>query len=371
MKKHIPILPTLATLMGMILGVGMFGVPYVLGKVGALAGLGMIAGIAVLVTVAHILFAEILMDAPVRMRLPNAAERVFGPTAGRAVLGIHVLGAYGAMVAYTIAAGSFAAVIFGVSDPFLLQILCFLLMAGVAVRGRAAMTRSQIPLIVMLLAAVVILLVFALPAMRVVHLVVPAPGGWLTAYGVFLFALGGLPAIPTVVEALGKKQRSAVMRVVVGGTLAAALVTAIFGVGVLAASGPMTSDEAIRGLVPYVGEKAILVGAILGLLAVITSFLALAVYIRDVFLLDCHLPKPWAWACTLVPPLVLFLLGARQLIPVIAITGGIFWGFDGMVVAAVALAIRIKKQRSMVLPLLLLGCFSLGVTAHVLRVLGR
>ncbi len=146
------------------------------------------------------------------------------------------------------------------------------------------------------------------------------------------------------------------------------MVTAVFGLGVLAASGPMTSEEAIRGLVPYVGEKAVLIGAVLGLLAVATSFLALAVYVRDVFLLDCHLPKPLAWACTLVPPFVLFLLGARQLIPVIAITGGVFGGFDGMVVAAVSLSARIKKQRSIWLPLFLLGCFGVGVAAHLYRV---
>lgn len=366
--KH-PQLPAVATMVGMILGVGIFGVPVVYARLGLFLGLLMTCGITLLVVATHLLFAEIVCHAPVRLRLVQAAGRTFGPWFGRVVMIAHILGLSGALLAYIIAGGSFAAVILGLPDPFYAQVGLFLIFSLVAMRGRSPMTRTQVLLVFLLLGAIIGLAGSAVPYARLERLFVQAPDGILESYGVLLFALAGLPAIPTVVEALGRKHVREIRQVIVAGTLAAAVTTALFGFLIAAATGPRIPHDVIQILAQVAGQRVVVVAAVMGLLAVVTSFLALAVYVRDLLLLDARLPKSAAWAGTLLPPFLFFLAGARELTPVIAITGGVFGGIDGMIVAAISLVGRQKKKRGIVVPLLVLVTFGVGIIAHLLRAL--
>lgn len=359
------LLPAVATLFGMTVGVGMFGLPLVVSRIGVSTSMLMAVGVAALVIVTHLLYAEVVRLAPVRLRLSQATARAFGPTAGRVVFVSNMLGTYGALLAYVIAAGIFSATALGISDPFFLQLFFFVLMSVVALRGRSAVSQSEIPLVMLLVGAMCVLVLFALPVAHISYLTPTMPDDHylFIAYGVLLFSFGALPAIPTLVELL-RNRPPLLRRAILLGTGSAVVTTMCFAVVIAAVTGPETSEEGIRGLLPYVGSTAVTLGAIVGVLAVVTSFLALAVHARDVFLLDLKLPKPVAWACTLLPPLVLFLVGARQLLPVIAVTGAVFMGIDGIAVAAIAWKTR-RRVFGTWLPLLVAVCYSLGLVAHL------
>lgn len=363
--RNSALLPAAATLFGMTVGVGMFGLPLVVSRIGFTTSMLMAVGVGALVIVTHVLYADVVRSAPVRLRLSQATARAFGPTAGRVVFVTNMLGTYGALLAYVIAAGSFSATALGMSDPFPLQLFFFVLMSVVALRGRAAVSQSEIPLVALLIGAMCVLMVFALPAARIEYLVTSTPDDryLFIAYGVLLFSFGALPAIPTLVELL-RKQPRLLSKSLFWGTGSSVVATMCFAVVIAAVTGPETSEEGIRGLLPYVGGTAVTLGAIVGVLAVVTSFLALALHARDVFLLDMKLPKPVAWAFTLLPPLLLFLIGARQLLPVIAVTGAVFMGIDGIAVAAIAGKTR-RRVFGMWMPLMVVICYSLGLLAHV------
>src|SRR3989338_7927286 len=100
-------LQSTATLIGMIVGVGIFGVPYVVAQVGFVPGLAWILGIGLLILAVHLLYGEVVTATSGRHRLPGYAERYLGRPFKHILAIAEVLGYWGASVAYIIVGGRF------------------------------------------------------------------------------------------------------------------------------------------------------------------------------------------------------------------------------------------------------------------------
>lgn len=340
-----PALIATGTMLGYIVGVGVFGVPYVYVHGGVWWGVAITCLAGVVLTLLHVMFLQTLAASKERMRDVKMIGTYLGPWARRLAFVIAVLTTYGTLLAYTIAAGRFGATLFApittAVDPFWLSLVFFAFFSAIVLRGRAFMANVETIFTFLLILAVLVLLAFILPSVRPENFTWLAPRGIFAVYGVALYALGGAAAVPTVFELLKPDHRAAT-RAVVRGTLIAMGITVAFGLVVAGGSGLRTTEESLTGLAAVVGPGIASVGAVFGLLGILTSFLPLTIYLRDVFLLDYKLPKPWAWALTLIPPLLLFLVGARSFIQVIGFTGGIVGGLGGMLIAASYLAARQK-----------------------------
>ena len=346
MRRRIPpALIATGTMLGYIVGVGLFGVPYVYVHGGVWWGVVITCLAGVVLTLLHVMFLQTLAASKERMRDVKMIGTYLGPWARRLAFVTAVLTTYGTLLAYTIAAGRFGATLLApvatAVDPFWLSLVFFAFFTAIVLRGRAFMANVETIFTFLLILAVLVLLAFILPSVRPEHFTWLAPRGIFAVYGVALYALGGAAAVPTVFELLKPDHRAAT-RAVVRGTLIAMGITVAFGLVVAGGSGLRTTEESLTGLAAVVGPGIASVGAVFGLLGILTSFLPLTIYLRDVFLLDYKLPKPWAWALTLIPPLLLFLVGARSFIQVIGFTGGIVGGLGGMLIAASYLAARRK-----------------------------
>lgn len=340
-----PALIGVGTMIGYIVGVGLFGVPYVYVNGGVWWGLAITAFAGIIMTLLHVMFLQTLAASKERMRDVKMVGTYLGAGARRLVFVTTVLTTYGTLLAYTIAAGRFGVTLLApfttTMDPFWVSLFFFAFFTTIVLRGRAFMANVETVFTFLLILATLLLLAIILPSVRPEHLTWLNPHGIFAVYGVVLYALGGAAAVPTVLELLKPDHRAAT-RTVVCGTLIAVGITAAFGLAVAGASGLRTTEESLTGLAAVVGPGVASLGAVFGLLGILTSFLPLSIYLRDVFLLDYKLPKPWAWALTLIPPLVLFLVGARSFIQVIGFVGGIVGGLGGMLIAASYLAARQK-----------------------------
>jgi hypothetical protein len=115
------------------------------------------------------------------------------------------------------------------------------------------------------------------------------------------------------------------------GTLLVWLIYAVFVVSVVMVSGSNTTDRAVEGLVAISGVVAIL-GAVLGLLTTFTAFVSVATAILDTLFYDFRLSHLRAWMLAVTVPFLLFFIGARSLMDILQVVGGIFGGLLGIFV---------------------------------------
>ena len=113
-----------SVLIGAIVGVGLFGIPYVSVKSGFWIGSAYIVVLALAVLLVHLLYGEIEERTEGRHRLTGYAERYLGKW-GKWIVGATVfIGAYGALVAYLVIAGEFLDIVLpGVANPYMWTIV--------------------------------------------------------------------------------------------------------------------------------------------------------------------------------------------------------------------------------------------------------
>ena len=153
-------------------------------------------------------------------------------------------------------------------------------------------------------------------------------------YGVILYALAGAVAIPEIKEIFsqnGKKYKKAIIL----GTLIPAILYFIFMATVIGLTGSQTSTEAVQGLTDLLGKKVILLGALFGFLATISSFFVVGLSLKKTFWYDFKVNKNLSWLLVCSVPLILFILGFRAFIPIIVILGGLMGAIEGTAIVLI------------------------------------
>lgn len=359
--KNLTLLATL-TMVGTIIGAGIFGVPYVMSRAGVPVGLVYIALLGGAMVLTHGMYAKIAIATPGKHRLVGYARRHLGPGAARVASLTNPLGHLGALLAYLILAGIFLETLLGGSALFwtVAFFLATSFLLGLPFR-RAEFIEGVLTWALLALALAVVY--FVLPHARAGNLVAVNLGEWFVPYGVILFSLSGASAIPDMVESLRKNVRRSLVSTTVGTTIAV-LMTALFGVVVAGATGSGTTDDAISGLVPVVGRWIVLGGAALGLLAVLTSFITIASNLKEQFEYDFKFSPASSWAITALVPFLAFLLGARSFIGVLGFVGAVFGVVDGILIMLIARRIIRGWLRAATVPLILL--FLVGIVAEMI-----
>jgi tyrosine-specific transport protein len=164
-------------------------------------------------------------------------------------------------------------------------------------------------------------------------------------YGVVLFALSGILAIPEI-RALLKTEGSKYKRTIFWGTLIPVFVYIIFTILVVGVSGRDTSQESLEGLIPYLGSWFVRVGALFGILAVATSYLALGLNLKDTFAYDWRVRSNMAAGLAMLVPLLLFIGGAQHFTTVIAVSGGMLGATIGVIVALLYRRVQVDGERT-------------------------
>lgn len=121
---------------------------------------------------------------------------------------------------------------------------------------------------------------------------------------------------------------------------------------ILGISGSQTTESALTGLKDFFGAGMALPILILGLLTTFTSFVALGLTLKNVFCYDLKVKKNLVWAITCFLPLILFLIGFKNFIPIISFVGATMLGIDGILI--LLMYRKIKPKNLLVYPLFLI-----------------
>ena len=355
----------IATLSGTIIGVGIFALPYVTLKVGFWAILGYFLVLGTLVILIHLFFGELSLKTPDFKRLPGFAKIYLGNW-GQIVAYISIiLGIFGALLAYLIFGGEFftelLSPIFG-GNSLIYTLFYFIVGAALIFSGIKAIAKVEFWGLVLFF-IILFAIFFRGESFITIENLFPSPdfSYAFLPYGVILFSLWGATLIPEVEEMLaptpnfgvGVKQKKKALRWIIPIAIFIPIIVYLFFIYlILGITGPQTTESALTGLRDVLGDGIVSLALCFGLLTTFTSFIALGLTLKKVFWYDLKIGKNIAFAITCFIPLVLFLIGIKQFIPIISFVGATMLGIDGILI--LLMYRKIKPKQILVYPLFLI-----------------
>lgn len=327
---------------GTIIGVGLFGLPYVTSRLGFFPTLFYFALVSVMIILIQLVFGEITLRTKGSHRLPGYVGIYLGKKAKFLSIINNSIGLYGTNLAYIILGGSFLAAllmpIFGANE--LAYVLVFFASgAFIIFLGSNATARTEFISLIIFFIALAILVIFGLPHINYHNFLTVDYHYWYLPYGIILFSLAGMSIIPEARDILGK-QGNLLKYVIIIGTAIPVITYLLFIYFVLGVSGSHTTEDALTGLEQYLGKGILTFGYIFGLITTFTSYLTIGLTIKKVYWYDLKFSHFSAWIIACFIPLILYFVGLQNFIIVTTLTGAVTMAIDGTMVFLVYLHAR-------------------------------
>lgn len=333
------------SLIGTIIGVGIFGVGFALGKIGLWVGLGYFVVLTTIQLLQHLFFAEAAIACPDKVRLVGLTERYLGKSFRHIAALTLICGFWASILAYVIVGGTFLhtllAPFFG-GDVFIYRLAWGAVGAAVVYFGLNFVTRVGFVATLGLLAAMAAIIGIGAGHVRPENLALFGQMDLLLPYGLILFSLSGPSAITEMEDIIGRDRRRFRMAVIIG-TLTAAVLTLVFGFVVLGVTGSATSEDSIMGLGLRLGSTFASLMAVFGFLAVATSYFSVGTNLRATFEYDYRLHRFSSWLLAVGVPLLVFLLSSQSFVRIISFSGAVFGGINAIIIALLFVAVSKKK----------------------------
>lgn len=360
-----------AAMVGSMVGVGVFGIPFSFAKSGFGIGFLFLLLTGFLTFVVDAMFGEVVLRTREKKQIVGYAGLYLGPVWKKVMLFAVVLSIYSAMLAYIIISGDFLA---NVLSPFfylsntVYSYLFAIILSLILFSGLKRVLAVEFVLTALFIFVVLLVVGFGVPKIDVNNLKTVNLEFWFLPYGILLFAFAGMSSIPIQKEILLGSEKK-LKKSILWAVLMVGVLYLLFALTVLGVSGDVTSPDAITGLFDSLGNKIVVLGSIFGVLAVGTSFLMLGAALDEVFRWDYGLKKVWSWLLTVLPPTLLFAIGLRTFIDVISLAGSLSIGLILFVLIFVYLAAKTKGDREpeyvlnipKFLPYLMAALFAAGI----------
>ncbi len=323
-------------MVGGIVGVGVFGLPFVFAKTGIVIAMIELLIMGFLLTVLQLMQAEVAIQTNGKQRLVGYVRRYLGNRWSWIVTIALAGGIWGAMLAYMIVGGKFvylfAAPVLGGTE-FVYSLMVAVAASALIYRGLTFASKAEIVVVVALLFLFVFIILASIP-----HL---DPAQWLpislehafVPYGVILFSLAGVGIVPELHDVLGKQSRSKLGPVILTGMGIIILLYALFSLVVVGVTGELTTEVAFDGLVPVLGNTFRLFATGLGTLTILSIYFMLGIELLNTLRFDFRMRHKTAWMIVVIVPVLAYLLGAREFISVVGFVGSVFAGTLGVLIA--------------------------------------
>lgn len=325
---------TLSVFVGTIIGVGIFGLPYVASKAGFLVVLFYFLAMSFVVIVIHMIFGKVVLGTERLYRLPGFVGEYMGPNWKKITLMTIGSGLVGALLAYLIVGGAFLEYFFAPyfgGNNIIYTLIFFGAGAYLILRGIKHISQVEFVLLIVFFAILISIFVKTLPFINFNNFQRTDLTFITLPYGVALFALWGSALIPEAEEMLGDSAKRLLKWVIISGILLAAITYLFFIFMVFGVTGQNTSKEAISGLSNALGNGVIRLGFIFGVITCFTSFITLGLTFKKMLWYDFGLSPKISWAIACFTPLFLFFFGFKEFIDVIGLTGAVSLGFEAII----------------------------------------
>lgn len=347
MKNKGNLFGAIAILVGTCIGAGIFGLPYVISKVGIIVGIIYILLLGAITLITSLAYGEVILRTNGTHQFSEYIHIYLGSRLKKLAICTFTIGIYGALIAYLIEVGNF---LFNIFSPYFggnilaYRIFYFLFVSIAILLGLKAVEKIEKVLMLIMLAITCSLLLFSWHEISINNLISFDLKYLLLPYGVILFAITGSSAIPDMKKILESK-KIMLKKAIIIGYLIPIIVYILVIIAIVGICGANTTESAIQGLSNKLGTTALLIGFIFGSVTMTTSFLSLGLTLKEVYLYDLKINKYLSLLIVIVPPLIIVLLNLLSFIQIIGLTGAIIGGIDGILMIAMFKKAKLIGQR--------------------------
>ncbi|MCX6721355.1 MAG: amino acid permease [Candidatus Staskawiczbacteria bacterium] len=331
-----------AVFSGGMIGVGFLSLPYIAMKSGIWIMLAYFFIATFLITKIHLVFCEISLKTPDFKRIPGFVGHYLGKKAEIFTLFLTVIGTFGVLLAYLIVAGDFLTAalqpIFH-AGPLVYVFFYFALVTAIIYFDIKTIAKVEFWVLVLLFLSIIFIFLESFSHIKLSNIFplsgIPLGGTNLfLPYGPMLFALWGAGMIPEVEEMLaaspqGKKR---LKKIVVISTIIIAVFYFLFTLLILGLTGAQTDSVALTGLKNVLGSNLVLVSLLIGAAATFTAFVSQGIILKKTLVYDLGIKHWQALVMTCFTPMILFLLGLKNFIPILSFVGAIILGIYGILI---------------------------------------
>ncbi len=322
-----------ATLIGTTMGAGILGMPYVIAKSGFLTGTLLIVCLGLLMMGLNLALGEVVLRTKGNHQLAGYAERYLGKW-GKYLMSLSmVIGLYGALIAYTIAAGQSLFAIFNVASPLILSLVFFAFATVVIYYGIHVLEKVEFVFGIIMLSFLAIMIAVSLksPSFLVENLITFNFYNLLFPFGVILFSFLGAIAIPEMKEELAF-HKDQLKKAIIIGTLIPLVTYFIFSLSVVGVFGVNTTQIVTIGFGELFGSNMILLANLFALIAMITSFTAVGIALSEFYNYDCKFSKFYSFFLVSLVTLIFILSGITDFTKTIGFVGTLSGGIEGILI---------------------------------------
>jgi tyrosine-specific transport protein len=336
----------LSVFVGTIIGVGIFGLPWVAFKSGFFVLLGYFLIIGVVAIVTHLILGDIIIGTKENRRFPGYVKQYLGKKWSTIAFAAMCVGLFGAQLAYLLVGGGFLANLLSpyIGGGLLIYVLIFFLLGSLLIyKDIKSISLAEFLILIVFFGTLAFFILKSFPHINPVNFLAVDFKYIFLPYGVIMFSLWGSAVLPEVKEILGKNRKD-LRKVIIAGITLSAIVYIIFVMAILGASGKMTSEDAVSGFGLAVGGDIAKAGFIFGFLTCFSSYLTLGLALKKIFWYDIKISEKLSWGIASFVPMLLFFIGAREFIDIIGLTGAVAGGVESFIV--VLLYRRFLKKKS-------------------------
>lgn len=326
---------------GLIIGAGVFALPYAFSQAGVLWGTVHLAVSLFIVYLLHQWYGEVSFYTKGKHRFVGYVEMYLGKKAKFFSMLTTIGAYYGSLLVYAIMGGIFLAnftSLFNGQTVFFLTLLFFACGGLMALFKVSRIAEINFYLTLPIVGFIFYLLFFSLPYIKTENFFSAGNllfnKNWFLPYGVWLFSLTGFSAIPPTRDIFANYGIKNFKRVISISLFLAAIIYVVFIFSILGAGGSLTTVDALSGIKSIMGAKVLAIGSIIGFLAVFTSFIVLAVDMKSMFRYDYKIHRFPAWLLAVVPPVALYLYlyfkKIDSFVDILAIVGSAGMGILGV-----------------------------------------
>lgn len=342
----------MAILIGTIIGGGVFVLPYVNIKSGMLITNGWLAFLCVIMCLLHLVFGEIIAKTNKEMRLPGYAGHYLGKPVKKFFNFVSIFSNAFSLLIYIVLANKFLHILMGDNfnyiKPYTFLLVWLVLNMFLFIKLSIA-SKLNFTLTILLVGLMVILAGMCFGQVNlnnVQYNYQMITNFWYVSYGVIFFAVDGLVAMPMMFTFLKNKKASkkTYKWSVILSYMSVFIIFFIFMNSVSLLSGGGTSVDTFTGLIPFLGRNILITGALIGLLAVVTSYIVFINYYKDMLICDVNCNKWLSYVISMFLPLLFLLLDINKVDDLMSLTGGVIGGMVAVMVLLMYLKVRDKKQ---------------------------
>ncbi len=346
MKQKSVTLQIAISLLGTIIGAGIFGLPAVFSRTGILGGTIIFIIVLLVVIILNHLYIDVIYAVRGTHRLPGYIENVLGRKAYWVAI-MSMLGkTSGTLLAYVILGGTFLYMLaqgVGINYPIWVWTIIFwgvgslIVFYGIKVVGEIQGELTWLLIGFMLFTGLILFPFIKWESVSTINV-----NSFVGAIGIIFFSVTAMTVLPDLKDIAKRKQND--FRI--GTTLAilgAGLLSWMFGVVIATVYPDVASVTDIQKAFPEIFWWLI---PAVGLLAVSTSFLTFTQSLKNLLHIDLKIQRTPAWIISVVTPMLLFVLVSQNFLSTIGFVGGVLTTMNGLLVCLAAYKILNKPQKT-------------------------